>query len=63
MLLRATLVGHTDVITDLSLSPCGKYIASSGRDGLIIIWDLQEVREIQRLDQHRGYQINNIKFF
>ena len=40
MSLQASLHGHTDVITDLDVSKCNKYIASASKDGAVNIWDL-----------------------
>ena len=62
MLLQKTLIGHTSVITDLVVSPCNRYVISSGGDGLIIVWDLTTGLEVTRLNHHNGQQINNIKF-
>ncbi|HLO28593.1 MAG TPA: WD40 repeat domain-containing protein [Anaerolineales bacterium] len=41
--------GHTDSVWDVAFSPDSKILASSGNDGLIIIWDVQTHREITRL--------------
>jgi WD40 repeat protein len=38
--LGQSLVGHHDVAWAITFSPDGKKLASSSRDGTIIVWDL-----------------------
>ena len=38
--LVAVLRGHTSSVKAISISPCGGYLASGGRDGVLCIWDL-----------------------
>lgn len=38
---RETLVGHTEDITDLSLSSDGRTLASASCDGTILLWEIQ----------------------
>ena len=37
--IQAIYGGHSAWVKDVSWSPTGKYIASGGDDGLVIIWD------------------------
>ena len=52
LILQKTLIGHTNVVTDLVVSPCNKFILSSGGEGHIIIWDLATGFEVERLTEH-----------
>lgn len=45
-----TLTAHTDRVTDVAFSPDGAYLASSGRDGKIRLWDTQSWQEVQAFD-------------
>ena len=40
MTLKHTFVGHTAQINSLSMVPKTSFLASGGKDGLVIIWDL-----------------------
>jgi len=62
MILQKTLFGHTNAITDIIISPCNKFIVTSGVDGLIIIWNLKNGVEVARMTEHATSQINNMKF-
>lgn len=62
MTLQASLHGHTDVVTDMDVSKCNRYIASASKDGKAIIWDLERAALVDRLPPH-GDSINNIRFF
>lgn len=48
------LRGHDDVITCLSLSPSGKYIASGqkGKNADVIVWDFETGQIVFRLQEH-----------
>lgn len=39
------LEGHSDEVVALAYSPCGRWIASSGRDNSIRLWDLHSVEQ------------------
>jgi len=54
--------GHTDQITTLVFSSDGRYLASAGKDNIIIIWDFNLGKQIKRLTGHTG-TINCMKFF
>ncbi len=43
------LNGHTDSVWDVAFSPDGKWLASSGNDGSIIIWEVATHQPITRL--------------
>lgn len=53
--------GHADEILALAFSNDGKYLASAGKDNVIIIWDFMLGKEIRRL---KGFpnQINTLNF-
>lgn len=60
---RLTLqTGHSDKIVALAFSSDGKYLASAGRDNVIIIWDFRLGKQIKRLEGHTG-TINCVRFF
>lgn len=40
LILQASLHGHTDVIIDIAISKCNRYMASGSKDGVLIFWDL-----------------------
>lgn len=44
LLLQASLHGHKDMIIDIQVSKCNRYMASASNDGVIIIWDLKEFK-------------------
>lgn len=49
-----------DVIMDLQISYCNRYIISAGKEGIINIWDLKRLKHLYALDEHKG-SVNNIK--
>jgi|GEM_PF-2655253 len=53
--------GHTDEILALAMSKDGQYLASGGKDNIIIVWDFLLGKEIARLKSHTK-QINDLKF-
>jgi WD40 repeat protein len=62
MVLQASLHSHTDYITDLDVSKCNQYFASSSKDGKIIVWDLMKCKKLDEISAHQS-SVNNIKFF
>jgi WD40 repeat protein len=56
--LQASLHGHEDMLIDLCVSKCNRYLASGSKDGVIIIWDLQQCTIIKKLTSDHTQQIN-----
>jgi WD40 repeat protein/uncharacterized caspase-like protein len=54
--------GHTDEVTNLEFSEDGKYLASAGKDNIVIVWDFNLGKQIKRLKGHTG-AVNCMKFF
>jgi len=50
--LISFLSGHEDSVWDVAFSPDGKFLASGGNDGSIIIWDVATRQQIRRLKNH-----------
>ena len=48
----APLGGHVGPVTALALSPNGRLLASAGRDGAVIVWDLKAAQRVMRLSGH-----------
>lgn len=44
-----TLTGHTDVVYGVDYSPDGRYLASGGQDGKVLIWDLERNKSLPPL--------------
>lgn len=49
LVLQASLHGHQDVLIEIAVSKCNRYLASGSKDGTLIIWDLQECAVVKRL--------------
>jgi WD40 repeat protein len=47
-----TLSGHTDLVSSLALSPCGKRLFSGSADTTIKVWDLESGKETLTLSGH-----------
>ncbi len=58
--LRANLVGHTGVINTLTISPDGSLVASGGKDGTAMLWDINEGKHLYSLTA--GSAINALAF-
>ncbi len=56
-----TLTAHTDRVTDVAFSADGVYLASSGRDRKIRVWDTQSWQEVHTFDIHLS-DLNVIAF-
>jgi len=48
--LANNLVGHTGYINTVTVSPDGSLCASGGKDGVAMLWDLQEGKRLYSLD-------------
>ncbi|KAG0175050.1 Guanine nucleotide-binding protein subunit beta-2-like 1 [Apophysomyces sp. BC1015] len=42
--LRANFIGHTGYLSSVTISPDGSLCASGGKDGVVMLWDLKEVK-------------------
>ena len=43
----ACLSEHTNWVTTLCFSPCGKFLASGGEDGTVYVWDVDTWQQVQ----------------
>jgi WD40 repeat protein len=48
----AQLSRHTDLVFALAVSSDGRYVATSGQDGRVCLWDAKELTHIKDLDRH-----------
>lgn len=48
--LKCNLVGHTGYLNTVTVSPDGSLCASGGKDGVAMLWDLQEGKRLYSLD-------------
>jgi guanine nucleotide-binding protein subunit beta-2-like 1 protein len=58
--LRVDLVGHTEYVNTVCVSPDGSLCASGGKDGKAMLWDLNEGRRLSTLDA--GDTIHSLTF-
>jgi len=58
--LQATLVGHTGYINNITISPDGSLCASGGKDGTVMLWDLNDEKHLYSLDG--GDIVNSLSF-
>ena len=56
-----TNVGHTDVITSISISKDGKYIISGSEDKSVILWDVKTAKELKTFSGHTN-MIKSVAF-
>jgi len=48
--LRTNLLGHTGYVNTVTVSPDGSLCASGGKDGVAMLWDLNEGRHLSTLE-------------
>lgn len=48
--LKHNLVGHSSYVNAVTVSPDGSLCASGGKDGLAMLWDLNEGKKLSSLD-------------
>jgi len=48
--LRVNLFGHTGYVNTVTVSPDGSLCASGGKDGIAMLWDLNEGKPLSHLD-------------
>lgn len=58
--LRTNLVGHTGVVYATTVSPDGSLCASGGKDGTMMLWDVNEGKHLYSMDA--GGTINALTF-
>jgi guanine nucleotide-binding protein subunit beta-2-like 1 protein len=58
--LRTDLIGHTGYINTVTVSPDGSLCASGGKDGVAMLWDLNEGKHLYSLEA--GDVINSLVF-
>lgn len=58
--LRKNLVGHTGYLNTVTVSPDGSLCASGGKDGVAMLWDLTEGKQLYALEA--GDIINTLVF-
>lgn len=58
--LRTNLKGHTGYLNAVAVSPDGSLCATGGKDGVTMLWDLQEGKHLYSLDA--GDIINGLVF-
>jgi len=58
------LQGHEGPVTSVAFRPDGQSLASSGEDGLVILWDVKDPNKVklqQRIRAHRD-RVNSVAF-
>ena len=62
MSLQGVLHGQRDVITDLVISDCNRFIIVSGKDGRVLVWDFKRLVLIDEFYAHGQAKkpVNNI---
>jgi len=48
------LSAHTNWVTTLCFSPCGKFLASGGEDGTVYVWDVNTWQQVQCYTDYGG---------
>jgi len=60
--LRANHIGHTGYINTVTVSPDGSLCASGGKDGITMLWDLNEGKHLYSLEGKGDDIINALVF-
>merc|ERR1712167_487169 len=60
--LRTNLIGHAGYINAVTVSPDGSLCASGGKDGVAMLWDLNEGRRLYSLPCEQGDIIHSLCF-
>merc|ERR1712227_586913 len=60
--LRTNLIGHTGYINAVTVSPDGSLCASGGKDGVAMLWDLNEGKRLYSLPCEQGDIIHALCF-
>ncbi len=58
--LRTNHIGHTGYINTVTVSPDGSLCASGGKDGIVMLWDLNEGIHLYSLEA--GDIVNSLTF-
>ena len=48
--LRTNHIGHTGYVNTVTVSPDGSLCASGGKDGIVMLWDLNEAKHLYSLE-------------
>ncbi|KAL1929707.1 hypothetical protein VTP01DRAFT_1845 [Rhizomucor pusillus] len=48
--LRSNFIGHNGYVNTIAISPDGSLCASAGKDGVVMLWDLNESRHLYSLE-------------
>jgi len=46
----------------MDISRCNRYLVSASKDGKIIVWDWQNCKKVDEINDHTA-TINNVQFF
>merc|ERR1712137_697564 len=60
--LRTNLIGHSGYINAVTVSPDGSLCASGGKDGVAMLWDLNEGKRLYSLPCEQGDIIHSLCF-
>merc|ERR1712007_93167 len=60
--LRTNLIGHTGYLNTVTVSPDGSLCASGGKDGVAMLWDLNEGKRLYSLPCEQGDIIHTLCF-
>lgn len=60
MKLRTNFIGHNGYVNTVTISPDGSLCASGGKDGQVMLWDLNEAKHLYSLDA--GKEVHALTF-